>query len=433
LKFFIFFVISVLTILSLNAEILTLDEAVKKAFMQNPQVMASTYNIEASKEKEKRSYSGYMPSLSFTTSYARQTGNAVARPGVPVNSDPDNDSFNNYSLGITLNQTIYDFGRTTGATDIAKAQVKSDVQDANVLKLSVWELVCLRYSIVLTNQELVTVAERNVEASKKHLEQAAALFESGAKPKLDKLRLEVELKNAEAALIFAASSLKTSKNDLLAAMGIKDFYDFTAQKFDISEPVTLSQDISSIAAQAVDTRPETAAVKEKIKLSEKTLKTVKSDFFPVLGLTATFSDAGTDITDLAWNWGVGIGFTWPIFTGLTTYRSMKEAENKLLALKLSLTAIEIQVRSELEQAAENIKAADARIEAYKAALISSREAADAAESRYKAGSGNIIELLDAQTGLANSEANLVKAGLERDIAYIRWQKALGQIPEKHIK
>ena len=418
---------------SINAEIMTLDEAVKKAFLQNPQVMASTYNIEASKEKEKKSYSGYMPSLSFTTSYYRQTGNAVARPGVLVNSDPDNDSFNNYSLGITLNQTIYDFGRTTGATDIAEAQVKSDVQDANVLKLSVWELVCVRYSLVLTNQELLSVAKRNVEASQKHLEQATALFESGAKPKLDKLRLEVELKNAQAALISAAASLKTSKNDLLAAIGIKDFYDFTAQEFDISGPEAISQDISAITTQAVDARPETAAIKEKIKLSEKTLKTVKSDFFPVLGLTATFSDAGTDITDLAWNWGVGIGFTWPIFTGLTTYRSMKEAENKLLSLKLSLTAIEIQVRSEIEQAAENIKASGARIEAYKAAVGSSREAAEAAESRYKAGSGNIIGLLDAQTGLANSEANLVKAFLERDIAYIRWQKALGQIPEKHIK
>jgi len=436
IKFFpVILFISVFTSLYAQSEVITLDEAIEKAFSQNPQLMAGNYIVEASKERDKRSYAGYMPSLSFTTSYARQTGNPTSKPGVPITagSSPDNTSYNYYSLGITLNQTIYDFGRTTGATEVSEAQLKSDIQDINVLKLSVWELVALRYSLVLTNQELLAVSKRNVESSQKHLEQSKALFENGLRPKLDMLRLEVELKNAEAVYISAASALKISKNDLLAALGIKDFFDFTAEKFDVSCSKPAFSGISSYSTDALDARPEMTAIKEKIKLSSMTLKTIKSDYFPILGFTATFSDAGTEISDLAWNWGIGIGISWPIFTGFSTYRSMKEAQNKLSALKFSQTTVEIQIKSEIMQAFENIEAADARIAAYEAAVKSSKEANNAAESRYESGSGTVIELLDASTALANSEANLVKAEFERALAYVRWQKALGKIPEKYSK
>jgi outer membrane protein TolC len=433
--FLLILLISIFSSLYAQSEILTLDEAIEKAFSQNPQLMAGNYTVEAAKERDKRAYAGYMPSLSFTTSYARQTGNQTSKPGVPGTSanSPDNDSYNYYSLGITLNQTIYDFGRTTGATKISEAQLKSDIQDINVLKLSVWELVSLRYSLVLTNQELLAVAKRNVETSKKHLEHSKALFENGLRPKLDMLRLEVELRNAEAVYISASSALKISKNELLAALGIKDFFDFTAERFDVSCSKPSSSGIASYSTDALVTRPEIAAIKEKIKLSAMTLKTIKSDYFPILGFTATFSDAGTEISDLTWNWGVGVGISWPLFTGLSTYRSMKEAENKLSALKFSQTTVEIQIKSEIVQAFENIEAADARIAVYEAAVISSKEANNAAESRYEAGSGTVIELLDASTALANSEANLVKAELERSLAYVRWQKALGKIPEKYSK
>lgn len=439
-KRFSVLILTILVFAALQAEsgVMTLDDALGKAFSQNPQLMASTYTIEASKEREKKSYAGYYPSLSFTTSYTRQTGNQASRPGVAivkgVNDKPSNNTtYNNYSLGLTLNQTIYDFGRTTGGTDIAEAQVKSDIQDANVLRLSVWELVTARYSVVLANQELLSVAKRNVEAAQKHLDQAKALFESGARPKLDSLRLEAELRNAEAAYISADSALKISKTDLLAALGIKDFFDFTAGKFEAPAAKPVYSDISSYSASALDARPEAAAIKEKIKISEMTLKTTKADFWPILVMTATFSDAGTDIKTLGWNWGIGVGLSWPLFTGFSTYHSVKDADNKLSALRFSLTTVEIQVNSEVRQAFENIEAADARISAYRAALESSREAGKVAEGRYNAGSGNIVELLDAQTALANSEANLVKAEFDRALAYVRWQKALGKIPEKYNK
>ncbi|MGI6393792.1 MAG: TolC family protein [bacterium] len=416
-----------------NAKTLTLNEAVRDALAQNPQILASIYNIEASKEREKKSYSGYMPSINFVTSYGRQTGNIAPRPGAPAGDGPTNKSYNNFGLGLTLNQTIYDFGRTSGAVGEAKARLSADSYDAEALKLSIWELVCIRYSIVFANQELLKVALRNEEVSKKYFEQAVAFFESGTKPKLDKLRLEVEFKNAEAARVSAEAALKISKNNLLAVMGVTNFYDFSVEKLDKKVFVSEDLEIVEFSENAFEERPETAAIKEKIKVSEKALKSVKSNFLPILDFTAFFSDAGTDITKLSWNWGVGVEFRWPLFTGLSTYRSMKEVEQANNALRLSLTAVEIEIKAEIEQAFENIKTAVAKIEVFKAAVESASEAAQAAESRYNTGSGNIVELIDAQAGLANSEANLVKAEFEKSVATIQWQKALGKIPSEFVE
>ena len=83
---------------------------------------------------------------------------------------------------------------------------------------------------------------------------------------------------------------------------------------------------------------------------------------------------------------------------------------------------------EVEQALRQVQDARARLEPVGSALLAAREALRLAEGRYEAGTGNQVELLDAQSVTANAEANQVRARLDLAMAQTRLARALGRLP-----
>ena len=61
------------------------------------------------------------------------------------------------------------------------------------------------------------------------------------------------------------------------------------------------------------------------------------------------------------------------------------------------------------QSYQAVKTAEKRVGSAQDLLTSARQSADVAEGRYKAGVGSILDLLTAQTALANARAQDVQA------------------------
>jgi len=66
----------------------------------------------------------------------------------------------------------------------------------------------------------------------------------------------------------------------------------------------------------------------------------------------------------------------------------------------------------------------------RAALDAAREALELAQGRYETGTGDSVELLDAQAALANAEAGAVRARLDLALARVAWDRAVGRIPAR---
>jgi len=416
---------------------LTLDEALAMALSDNASVRAGAASVEAADERRGLAETGYMPSLTASVSYARQTGNTAPRPGfLPTSftlADPKGTSYNAYNFSLSLAQPLYDFGRTAGVNDQAAAGAQVAREDLATRRLATWYEVVLRFYAVLAADEMVGVAERARDQAKVHAERARSLFAAGARPKIDVVRTEADYQSAEAALLGARDEAVVTRAALLSVLGVRQALEITPVRppdppEDELSP-TLGLTDETAVAEALGARPERRLLLARLEGQDAAVRTFRANLLPTLGLAASFTDVGMSLSEWRyWNWAAGITLSVPLLAVLPTVHQVREARALSLGVRATLDGTDAAIRSEVLQAAARLRDARARLEPVQAALEASREALHLAEGRYHAGSGNYVELLDAQAAAANAEASLVRARLDVATARAAWQKALGRDP-----
>jgi outer membrane protein len=178
--------------------------------------------------------------------------------------------------------------------------------------------------------------------------------------------------------------------------------------------------------EAIKARPDLISLEYQVKAQEYTIKSFKGGYWPSLGASMTLTDAGTDITNLGWNWNAQITATWLLFQGLLTWSQVKEQKAALEVLTAQRDSIKQQVRLDVDIARLAVRAAKATIGAAAEALFNARERLRLAEGRYQAGVGSVIELGDAQVALTTAAAQKVTADYNLASARAQLLKALGR-------
>jgi len=211
---------------------LTLDQVRVIALKFHPSLVASKETVLANKALVEQALAAYYPQVNLNNSYTAFTTNfsyfpifnpaggaiGVPTPGPNRWSSTFTDVLN---TGVTANQTIYDFGRTSNTVKINRENVKSSQEDVSITRQNVILNVDQAYYGVLQTKRLTTVAEDTVKQTKEHLGQAQAFFRNGTTPKIDVTKAEVDLANAELAMIQARNNYLVALVTLNNAMGLR--------------------------------------------------------------------------------------------------------------------------------------------------------------------------------------------------------------------
>lgn len=416
--------------------VLTLDEAVAIALRDAAAVRVGASAVDATDARRGVAEAAYLPSLSAAVSYARQTGNTSPRPGfLPASftlADPTGTSYNAYNFSLSLAQPVVDFGRTAGVNDQAEASAAAADAELTVRRLAVCHEVVGRYHGVLAADEMVGVAERARDQARVHAERARSFFAAGSRPKIDVLRTEADFQSAEAALLGARDDATVARVGLLAAMGAREWFEVAVvwppEPSEAEDGTAPSSGVADEAtmAQALGARPERQALLARIEGQEAVVRTLRANLLPTLALSASFTDVGTSLSEWRyWNWAAGLTLTVPLLAVLPTRHQVREARALATGLRATLDGTDVALRAEVLQAAARLRDARARLTPVRAALAAAREALHLAQGRYQAGSGNYVELLDAQAASANAEAALVRARLDVATARAAWRRSMG--------
>jgi outer membrane protein len=420
--------------------VLTLDEALQRAMEHAPAIAGAKANIEISEAKERAAVSGWIPSLYGSASYNRQTGNFAPRPGLSASNfgggsgfkyESTHKSYDYFIFGLNLTQTIWDSGRTHGNHQVAKAEIDVAKQDFAVTRLDVWANVTNRYFAVLANKQMVAVANRTAAQAKRHVDKSEAFVAAGLRPKIDAVRAAAEAHNAEAARLSAVDALVIAQAALAAAIGDPDLRLVDAIQIDFFADVS-GVDVDEGYRYALANRPERSALAARVAVQEASVRMLKGRWYPAVAANASVNDSGMAVNELVWNWSVGITLTVPILSAVQTTFEVREASARLSKLRSDLDSMDLGIRLDVEQAAAAVNEASAKIQPILAALEAAREAFELAQARYDVGTGNSVELLDAQSAYANAQAAEVRARLDLELAYVAWHRAIGVIPTRPV-
>ena len=409
-----------------KGESLNVERCIEIALKMQPDILAATGTLRATESRIGQAESNYYPQVNWSSSYSRikpASSSSGSSSGISTGtSGRTNESFDQYSAGFNVNQTIYDFGKTPTQVRIQKLNFDSSRSDfENVSEQIVFNVRQAYYGVLQAKRNREVSAE-SVRQFEQHLEQAKGFFEVGTKPKFDVTKAEVDLGNAKLNLILAENALRLAIVNLNNSFGVPDAPEYTIednlsfQKYNITLEGALSK--------AFQERPDLKSVVAKRQASESSIDLAKTGYYPVLTGNAAYSWSGERFP-LEHGWDVGAALSLPIFSGYLTKYQVQEAKATLNVLKANEESVKQTVISDVQQAFLNLTAAAERIPTAKLNVEQAQENLDIANGRYSAGVGNPIEVTDAEVSLITAKTSYIQALYDYRVAQASLEKAMG--------
>ncbi|MFA6053989.1 MAG: TolC family protein [Thermodesulfovibrionales bacterium] len=409
-----------------KGESLNIERCIEIALKMQPNILAATGTVRATESRIGQAESNYYPQVNWSSSYSRiksassssgsssgTSNGALGRTG---------GSFDQYSAGFNVSQTIYDFGKTPTQVKIQKYNFDSSRSDLeNVSEQIIFNVRQAYYGVLQTRRNMEVAAE-SVRQFEQHLEQAKGFFTVGTKPKFDVTKAEVDLGNAKLNLILAENALRLALVNLNNSIGLPDAPEYALednlsfQKYDIT--------LGDALSKAFQDRPDLKSVVARRQASESSIDLAKTGYYPVLTGNAAYSWSGEKFP-LEHGWDVGAALSFPIFSGFLTKYQVQEAKANLNVLKANEESVKQTVISDVQQAVLNLKAAEQRVPTAKLNVEQARENLDIANGRYTAGVGNPIEVTDAEVSLITAKTSYIQALYDYKIAQASLEKAMG--------
>lgn len=412
---------------------LTLQKAVELALKYHPARLAAQSEAGAAHERIGQAQAYLLPQVFGGAEYLRGTDNSIGAtsylpmlgaPRLP-STGPNTSSFetfDNYLMGLSAFQYLFDFGRTRGLIDQRRAEADVEQARLRLVELGLVFDVTRTYANLLAAQQTVKVYEKAVAQREEHLHEAEVKSEAGLKPEIDVYTAKSELARAKMNRVDARNAVATGKVALDNVMGLGP----NAPDYQLAEVLTyqeITEPLDGYLKTAFAQRPDLKMLQDEARAVGAQIQEYRSDYLPSVGATAGYSARGQDLP-ASNNFDVGVLISWPIFNGFLTDHEMAEAALHQDAIRHSIEDIRQRIFLQVKSGFLDWQASVERIHRAEQTVAASRVELELAEKRYETGLGNIIELTDAQRRFTQDEADYVqalgqfsiaKAALDRDV------------------
>ena len=153
-------------------ELLTQEQAVTLALTYHPSLRSAQASTRAANAGVTLAQSTYFPALNVSASATRTGGASPINPSFPVRIL----TYNNYLTSLTLQQTIYDFGKTSNKVSSSEDLLDASNADFRSTRDNVIMNVELAYISFVQAIRLVKVGKESVTQAEEHLKQARAFY-----------------------------------------------------------------------------------------------------------------------------------------------------------------------------------------------------------------------------------------------------------------
>jgi len=394
-------------------EIIDLQRCIAIALSRYPNIQAAAGAVRADESRIGQARSAYYPQVNGSVGYSR------TNPMASVAGQ----AYDNYSSNISLNQNIYDFGRTSARVKIQELNRDSSRSDLEDIRTLVSFGVKQAYFGLLSTGRNRDVSRELVGQFQQHLDQARAFFEVGTKPKFDVTKAEVDLSNAKLSLIRAENAFRLARVALNNAMGLPE-----APEYEVVDQFSFQRveiDLDETIRKAYERRPDLTAFAVRRKSLEQGIELARKGNYPFITGSAGYGWGGGDFPlDQGWSFGAQVNI--PLFTGYSTKYQVAEAQANLEILAANEALLRQIVLQDVKQAWLNLQEAGERAVAAELIVRQATENLALANGRYNAGVGSPIEVTDALVAASNAKTAQISALYDYKLAQASLAKAAGE-------
>jgi outer membrane protein len=393
-----------------NVITIDLQNALQRARENSQQLQSATLELGLAREDRAQAKSSLLPSLNYFNQYIYTQGNGT-ESGIFVS----NDGVHIYNSQAAVHQELFsperlaDYRRTIAAQALASA--RKDIVERGLVAT-----VVQSYYGVSASQRNLANARQTLDEAQRFVQVTQKLEKGGEVAHADVLKSQLVLQQRQRDV--QDGQLAVEKARIALAVLLFPDYRTDFNVVDDLDTVGSLPPYNDFEASALAKSPELRAAQEAVRQQEYNISIANAAYYPTLSLDYFFginsrqfathdaeglnrlgSVAVATLNIPVWNWGV-------------TKSKARQADIRRRQAQLDLDLTRRQMISNLHALYLEAQAALAQLDSLKRTMADAAESLRLTQLRYEAGEVTVLEVVDAQSTLAQAR-NALDGGLSR--------------------
>jgi len=399
----------------------TLQEAVRRALDVQPLMVQARGDQRNAGAGERSAWGAFLPTIGTNASATRSSGERFD-PASTLRLPPGYA----YTGGLSASLVLFD-----GFSRFANLRAASASQDAAAAgfvnqRYQVTATTAQIFFTALANEELVRVAQAQVERAKAELQTAVNKFQAGAATRSDTLTATVDLGNALLTLLQTQANLATAQANLGRQVGVDQLVRAVPDSAFPALP-----DTTTLRASALQTAPLIRQAEAQASATGAQVWNARSQYWPTVTLSYSNSRTGVSSPELplfsnyfeTFSWRFGL--SWTIFNGFGREQAQVSAGVTHDVALAQAADARRQVNAQYTQQVAGLFTGWAQIAIAGANVAAATEAVRVQQERYRLGAGTLLDLLTAHANLTQAQVSQVQSRYNYLIARAQLEAIVG--------
>lgn len=403
----------------LTASAETITGALSKAYQYNSTLNASRAGVRVTDEGVAIAKSGWRPTI---------TGSADANY-VNTRASGANSKTSSASVGIVINQTLFDGFQTRNNVAAAESQVKASVESLRNTEENTLFSAATAYMDVIRDRQIAVLTEQNLQFLTEQARAARSRFEVGEGTRTD-------VAQADASRASAVASLSAARAQALAsAATYHQVVGDEPGKLKPAAPLAklLPSSLDSAIAIGSAEHPAILATQHLVDAAAFSVKSAEGALLPQLSASAGISDdylnrnpnAGQNGNSTSAN--IGATLTIPIYSGGRTSAVVRQNKESLGEARIQVDVSRDQVRQAVATAWSQYTAAQQSVSANKQVIDAAQLALNGVIEERNVGQRTTLDVLNAQATVITAKINMANSEHDVVVASYAILSAVGRL------
>ena len=386
---------------------LTLDRALNIALDENPTMKVAAEEIALKKVASKEAWQNLLPeaslngSLDHTIKAAEMKLNDMS---FKMGQDGTNTANAGLNIGLPLfAPAVY---RTMSMT---KTDIELAVEKSRGSRLNLINQVSKAFYQLMLAQDSYEVFLASYKLSEENFNVVNAKYQQGTVSEYDKISAEVQMRSYKPNVISAANAVTIAKLQLKVLMGVTADVELKISDSLMNYETTVFANQLKEEHLGLENNTTMKQLELNMKLLEKSLKTVKTNFMPTLSMSFSYKyqslyNPNVNFFDYNWSNSSNLMFNLsiPLYKA-SNFTKVKSTRIQMRQLDWNRVDTERQLNMQVTSYRNNMAASSEQVLSNKENVMQAEKAATIAGKRYDVGKGTVLELNSSQLSLTQAQ------------------------------
>ena len=409
---------------SLSASAETLADALVSAYKVSHLLEQNRATLRAADEDVATAVAALRPVAKWGAEFSKSRCNIPVQVSFAANCDDGHWKELEATMALTLDWTLFDFGRNRLSVDIQKETVLATRAALLSTEQDVLLSAVKAYADAKATAEQVAITENSVRVISEQLKAAQDRFDVGEVTKTDVSQAEASLAGARAALAAAQGQYKAAREAYKAVIG-----HYPERLSSLPKAPKLPKTTDEANATALRLHPAIKQAQHLVSAADLGVALAHAQHLPTVSGQAKLADP----KDSGRSSTLSLSIGQPIYSG----GAIASANRKAVANRDKARAGLSQAGVEVAQAVAN---AFAGIDVYRAQINAYDQQIQAADLAYQGvreeatlGARTTLDVLNSEQDLLDAKASRITAEASLQVAYYQLLSAMGLLTVENLK